>query len=130
MLTIDEHIGSAGENVATRLQVIEETGAVRITIEDQIVGEIPTTAVVHVMNRYAKELAEGIVLDGPQVALAEGVALHMFRHRARYDVIARDFLVLTREGEEPIAELSTSIAAALIHLARAAQQKEATRHTS
>jgi len=42
----------------------------------------------------------------------------LLRHRARYDVIARDFLVLTRPDAPPLAELSTSIAAALVHLAR------------
>ena len=41
---------------------------------------------------------------------------------ALYDVIARDFVVLEREGRAPVAELATTVAAALVHLARAVKE--------
>jgi len=131
MLTIDEHIGIHGQNVVTRVQVVPEREAdensgpaLRVTIDDEIVGDVSMAAVVHVMKRYAKELSPEVSLEGPRLELGEGLTLQMFRHRARYDVIARDFLVLAREGDQPIAELSTSIAAALIHFAKASRRTQ------
>lgn len=40
----------------------------------------------------------------------------MLRHLARYDVIARDFLVYRTPNEEPITELASAVTAALMHL--------------
>jgi hypothetical protein len=71
------------------------------------------------MERYGKPLADGIALDGPSLELGEGRALHRIRHRGRYDVIARDFLVWTTPGQEPLAELAVAVSGALVHLSKA-----------
>jgi hypothetical protein len=57
--------------------------------------------------------------------LGDGSALRVLRHRALYDGIARDFVVLERPGRDPVAELGVTIASALAHLARAATQADA-----
>jgi hypothetical protein len=83
---------------------------------------LPMLALERVMERYAKPLEEGIALDGPSVDLGEAGVLYRIRHRGRYDVIARDFVVWAPRGREPVAELATSVSAALVHLARAAER--------
>lgn len=119
MFKIDEQIGDDGASVTTNLDV--RGGALRVEVGGHVLGELPVMAIDRVMDRYAKPLADGIVLDGPALDLGAGRALHLLRHRARYDVIARDFLVLVRPGVEPLVELAAPIAAALTHLARAAR---------
>jgi hypothetical protein len=47
-----------------------------------------------------------------------GRRISLLRYRARYDVIAKDFLVFEAPNRAPVAELATSVAAALAHLAR------------
>jgi hypothetical protein len=84
--------------------------------------ELPREVLEKVMERYAKPLADGIELP-PGLPLGDGCTLHLLRHRARYDVIARDFLVLSRPNREPIAELATTIAAALAFLFRAVDRR-------
>ena len=64
---------------------------------------------------------DGIALDGPSVELGDAGVLYCIRHRGRYDVIARDFVVWAAPGREPVAELATSVSAALVHLAKAAR---------
>jgi hypothetical protein len=123
VLTIDEHLRDDGTPETTRLDLVE--GRLRVSVGDAVTGELPLRAIEVVMNRYAKPLdeAESADADAPSLDLGEGRALRMLRHRARYDVIARDFLVFVRPDAPPVAELSTSIAAALVHLARAAQAR-------
>lgn len=129
MLTIDEHLRDDGTPETTRLDLVE--GRLRVSVGDAITGELPLRAIEVVMDRYAKPLdgAAGEASEAsehaPSLDLGEGRTLRMLRHRARYDVIARDFLVLVRPDAPPVAELSTSIAAALVHLARAASGRAA-----
>lgn len=52
--------------------------------------------------------------------LAAGCSLRHVRHLAGYDVIARDYLVYERPGQESLCALATTVAAALLHLGRAA----------
>jgi hypothetical protein len=72
------------------------------------------------MKRYGKALDadEREMMIDERLELGEGAALVRFRFMRRYDVIARDYLVLYRDGGEPLCEMATSIAAALDHLAR------------
>ena len=93
--------------------------AIGVHVGGARVGTLPVDAIDVVMARYAKPLAQGIALEGPTLALAGGRVLCMLRHRARYDVVARDFLVISAPGAEPLAELAISVTAALVHLARA-----------
>jgi len=78
--------------------------------------EVPLPVLEAVMKRYGKPLADEIVLSGPLLALEGGGSLQLFRHRAFYDVIAKDYLVFTAPGSEPVAELAASVTAALDYL--------------
>jgi hypothetical protein len=74
------------------------------------------------MARYGKPLDPTLSLDGlDKLDLVDGCALYHLRHLARYDVIARDFVVWASPGHEPLAELGAAVAAALIHLAKIAR---------
>ena len=117
-MRIDEHIDDEGRSVATVIDVAD--GLLRVAVGARIEGELPLDAIDRVMLRYAKPLADDVALVGPALDLGHGRSLVMLRHRARYDVIARDFIVLVRPDGEPLAELATTIAGALVHLARAA----------
>ncbi len=81
---------------------------------------LPVLALERVMERYGKPLADGVALEGPRLELGNASALHLIRHLARYDVIARDFVVWTASGSEPVAELAVAISGALVHLAKVA----------
>ena len=71
-----------------------------------------------VMKRYGRPLAEHIIASGPMLELEGGRTLSLLRHRARYDVIAKDFLVYQVPGHEPVVELAASVTAALTYLVR------------
>jgi hypothetical protein len=123
-LTIAEHIDDAGRSITTALSV-EDEGCVSLHVGGERVADLTPEVVVRVMARYARELECPLADAGaPRLDLGDGRALRMLRHRARYDVIARDFLVLERAGAPAIAELSTAIAAALRHLVEAARPSE------
>jgi len=117
-LTIDEHVLPDGTHAGTHVSAGADGESVRVVVDGEVDVELPMDVLEQVMARYGKPLAEGISLSGPWLALEGGRALYMLRHRARYDVIARDFVVFVRPNEAPLAELSTSVAAALAHLAR------------
>jgi len=53
--------------------------------------------------------------------LGEGESLRHLRHLAGYDVIARDYLVYEHPNGEALCALAATVAAALLHLGRAAQ---------
>ncbi len=59
------------------------------------------------MRRYGRPLDEAVPLAGPALELGEGRRLVQLRFRPRFDVIARDYLVLEAPPEPPFAELST-----------------------
>lgn len=85
-------------------------------------GRAPASVELHlldaVMKRYGKPLADDIVDSGPALELEGGRTLSLLRHRARYDVIAKDFLVYRTVDQEPVAELAASVTAALAYLVR------------
>lgn len=82
-------------------------------------------SVQKVMLRYggppSDELASTVLGLAPELMLEDQSTLATFRFRARYDVIAKDYLVWRPTDAAPRLELSVSVAAALTHLARAAQ---------
>lgn len=118
LLLIHERIGADGHSVPTTLEVTGD--ALRVSVGGRVQGDLPLAAIDQVMARYGKPLADGVIPDERALDLGDGGALRMLRHRAHYDVIARDFVVLVRPGAEPLAELATNIASVLAHLARAA----------
>jgi len=117
-LTIDERIGEDGRSVMTTIDA-EGDAAVRVTVGGEVVGFVSREAVERVFERYGKPLADDVAPNGRALMLGPGVVLRMLRHRARYDVLARDFVVLDRPGAPPLAELAITVAGALAHLARA-----------
>lgn len=101
-------------------------------LEDGVVGlrsdegalTLPDGALEAVMTRFGKPLdvSEQLMPVGA-LELGDGRTLRHVRHLARWDVIARDWLVLEVAGEEPLCALATTVAGALGHLARAAAQR-------
>jgi hypothetical protein len=116
-ITIHETTDAAGALVRTRLR--HEDGVFALRVGDELLP-LPAGALDAVMKRYGKALDadEREMMIDERLELGEGAALVRFRFMRRYDVIARDYLVLYRDGGEPLCEMATSIAAALDHLAR------------
>lgn len=105
-----------------------EGDALRLQIGADEEALIPIEALVAVMRKFGKELAPEIRLTGPSLDLGAGRSLTMLRHLARYDVIARDFMVFRAPEEEPIAELASSVTAALMHLVAAYRSMPSVAH--
>lgn len=90
-----------------------------LAVGDEVLP-LPDGALEAVMRRYGKPLeakAEEMMVD-ERLDLGDGSSLVRFRFMRRYDVIARDYLVLYRPDGEALCEMATSITAALDHLAR------------
>ena len=124
MLRIHETTKADGAFEETVLTA--EGTSVSLLVGGCLVGRLPAAALDVVMHRYGKPLEEGIVLDGPSLRVDGGRTVYMLRHLARYDVIAKDYFVLVAPNMAPLAELATSVAGALVHLARAATAAEST----
>lgn len=116
-ITIHESVGDAGALVRTTLARGENGLALRV---DGELLPLPEGALDAVMKRYGKPLdaREADMMVDERLDLGDGRSLVRFRFMRRYDVIARDYLVLYAPDAEPVCEMATSIAAALDHLAR------------
>lgn len=120
-LLIHESMNAAGERET--VEVSAEAGALVVRVGGAATL-LPMLVLERIMERYGKPLDDGVVLDErspDQVDLGGGSALRRIRHRGFYDVVARDFVVWTSPGREPLAELATGISAALVHFAGAVQ---------
>ena len=115
-LLIDERARSDGESERTWLELVD--GRLGLRFDETLVAIVEEPALEAVMTRYGKALADEIVVTGPTLELEGGRRLSLLRHRARYDVVAKDFLVYEVPNRHPVAELATSVSAALAHLAR------------
>jgi hypothetical protein len=121
MLKIDETFASESGPSAVYLR--PEGGAIALVVGDEALP-LPAGALPAVMARYgapvdpAERLATVATLE-----LGRGRVLRHVRHLGAYDVIARDYLVYEAEGAEPLCALAVSIAAPLVHLARAASRR-------
>jgi hypothetical protein len=116
LLLIDEHIRIDGSTVQTHLGF--EDGRVTVISDDGIHGALSVGAIGKVMERYGKPLDVAIAPlpgqdESPRLAIGDAGALCMLRFHARVDAEARDYLVWERPGGEPLAALSTGVAAAL-----------------
>ena len=88
----------------------------------QTVYALPPSAVDAVMRRYGRPIAEEIPEPEPALRLDAGAHLSTFRHLARFDVIARDYVYYRPDASSPgLAALSVTVAAALRFLAERAQ---------
>lgn len=115
MLTISERIQDDGTRETVTLDA--QGGELWVRVGSGSPARLPEGALEGVMTRYGKPLAGDIRLDGPGLDVGGGGVLRLLRHLARYDVIARDYLVWSAPGREPLAELAVAVSAALVHLA-------------
>lgn len=100
---------------------IRMDGEVLALVSDEGTRVLPDGALDAVMARYGSPLEDqASVREVASLDLGLGRRLRHVRHLARYDVIAKDWLVYERPGEEPLCALATTVAAALDYLARAA----------
>lgn len=85
---------------------------------------LPEAALDAVMSRFGAPFdSEASIHSVSLLELGNGARLRHVRHLAGYDVIARDYLVYDREGQESLCALSTTVTAALLHLGRAAARR-------
>lgn len=84
---------------------------------------LPEGSLMAVMRRFGGELdpAEPIT-PRAELALAELGSVSHVRHLSGYDVIARDYLVFRPLEGPPLCALAVTVAAALLHLGRAAER--------
>jgi hypothetical protein len=114
MLKIHEFILQSGElssvflrRDADRLVLVGEDGELTL----------PSGAVRAVLLRYGAPLdAEAKTESHGSLELEAGASLRHVRHLAGYDVIARDYLVYSEPGLEPVCAMATNVAGALRHL--------------
>lgn len=115
---IHETILASGEPRRVHLARGGEGEPLLVTDEGRLA--LPAGALGAVMRRFGAPLEEreALALVG-ELALGDEHLRHV-RHRARYDVIARDYIVYEAPGRPPQCALATTVAGALEHLARAA----------
>ncbi len=119
-LKIHEHAHDAG--TSTTFLVAGDGGALAL-VSDERSRLLPERALDAVMERYGAPLdaSESVTSIG-ELALESGARVVHVRHLARFDVIARDYLLYERPGCEPLCALATTVAGALDYLARASSQ--------
>lgn len=115
MLLIDEHLRLDGTTVRTHLDF--DGSRVTVTSDDGIHGALSPAAIAKVIERYGRplDLTVAPIEEAPHLAIG-AMRLRMLRFRARVDVEARDYIVLERDDDDPIAALSNGVAAALRYL--------------
>jgi hypothetical protein len=114
VLLIDEHIRPDGSVVRTHLE--GDPDHVTIIADDGTHGRLSVFALDKVMRRYGRALDPSIEVAGKSLDFGGGHRLTHLRWRAPVDADARDWLVWSTPGEEPLAALSNGVAAALRYL--------------
>lgn len=117
MLKIHEF--SASNGLLSSIHLRGSSEGLEIVSDDGVWG-LPRGALLAVLTRYGAPFdpnARSTVIDS--LALSPGECLRHVRHLAGYDVIARDYLVYERPGEEAVCALAATVTAALLHLGRA-----------
>lgn len=118
MLKVHEATTAAGELAPVHLAC--DGGQLALASEGTV-APLPPGALEAVMARFGAPFdpSESLVrVDA--LDLGGGRVLRHVRHLARYDVIARDYLLYERPDGEALGALATTVTAALSHLARAA----------
>jgi hypothetical protein len=120
VLKIDETTRADGSLAPVLIRMDDEGLSVAC---DQGILPLPRGALEAVMNRYGMPLdSNARVAEVASLELGEGASLRHVRHLARFDVIARDYLVLTRPDRDPLCALAKPVAGALLHLGKAARE--------
>jgi hypothetical protein len=117
MLKVHETTGPTGALVPIYLRFDESVLAM---VEGEEAFPLPEGALDAIMKRYGAPLdpAAGVTSIGA-LDLGCGRQLRCVRHLARYDVIARDYLVYETAHGEPLCALATTVTGALAYLGRA-----------
>ncbi len=118
MLKVHEATAEGGELVSVYMALVG--GALSLGNRDGSLA-LPEGALDAVMTRYGAPLDPRELQHVTEVAkleLAYGHSVRTISHLARFDVIARDYLVYDRPGAEPLCALATTVVAALTHLGR------------
>lgn len=119
-LKIDEVTREDG-SLAPVFLGVDEDGDLVFESEDALVA-LPPETLASVLARYGAPYApEGRANEVAALELGAGARLRHVRHLAFHDVIAKDWLVFERDGDEPCCALAVTVAGALAHLARAAR---------
>jgi hypothetical protein len=113
-LLVHERTSADGASERTWLELLDQ--ALFLRIDQAFSAKVELSILEAVMRRYGRPLADDVVAAGPTLELEGKRTLCLFRHRARYDVIARDFLVYAAPGQETLVELAASVTAALVYL--------------
>lgn len=117
-MKIHETTCADGSFAPTNVRVVD--GEVVVETDDAELV-LSADALARVMARYGAPIEEGAKLtDVDAIDIGEGKRLRHVRHLARYDVIAKDWLVYEAPGQEPLCALANTVATALAHLARVA----------
>ena len=104
-------------------RVMLERGDDGLALKDDVgVHPLPEGALAAVMKRYGKPLEGALPKAEETLAIGVGERLVRFRHKSIFDVIGKDYIAYESPGEETLAELATSVTAALSHLAKAYAQ--------
>ena len=92
-MTIHESTDAAGAPVRT--QLVSEDGELALRVGGEVLP-LPDGALDAVMKRYGKalDIEEAQMMIDERLDLGGGKNLVRFRFLSRYDVIARDYLVL------------------------------------
>jgi hypothetical protein len=84
----------------------------RVRDDDGTEGDLPVIAIDQIMRRYGRPLDADIALTGDSLACGN-YRLRRLRYHAVVDAEARDYLVWERQGDEPLACIAATAAAAL-----------------
>jgi hypothetical protein len=128
VLTVHEITRDDGSLSPVELRV--DDGALSI-VEDGDALALPDGALQSVMKRFGGPIDEGARMhEVGALELSSGVALKRMRHKGFYDVIAKDYLVMEVDGQEPLCALATTVAGALSHVAHAYRRATGTDPTA
>ena len=117
---IHEFSSSTGELSVVYLRLAH--GLLEIASEDGA-WPLPEGAVRAVLSRFGAPFDTAARISTvSSLALPNGETLSHVRHLAGYDVIARDYIVLCPAQGEASCALAATVAAALLHLGRAASR--------
>ncbi|HYQ42000.1 MAG TPA: hypothetical protein VER11_08530 [Polyangiaceae bacterium] len=117
MFKIHEFSSASGELSSVYLRTTDDQ---LLVVSDEGHWPLPSGALRAVLTRYGAPFdAEARSTVIASLQLSEREWLRHVRHLAGYDVIARDYLVYERPGDEALCALAATVTAALLHLAQA-----------
>ncbi|MGC4089357.1 MAG: hypothetical protein QM756_16010 [Polyangiaceae bacterium] len=104
------------------LSLRSSAGELELLLGEQVLA-LPGGALEAVLTRYGAPFDETATVSVvAKLELGEGAELRHVRHLAGYDVVARDYLVIVRDGQASSCAMAHTVAEALVHLGEAAQR--------